>query len=229
MKRFFIILASVLAITSIANAQSEDLTNRIQSDNEQELYNIARELYMGTQGKEKIKELAIKIWTILANEGYPPAQYTMGECFFRGDVVDKDYSKATEYFKLGAENNDPNAQYMLALCLYSGTGVDKNLAKAADYFSKASENGHLDAPYYLANCYYNGEGVPQNYKTAVEWYKIAAEKGFITQIEALKQLAKCYENGEGVKKDLNKARLLMKEVEELENPKVKMGEFNYKQ
>ena len=130
----------------------------------------------------------------------PYAQNQLGNCYYNGQGVKQDYSKAVEWYTKAAEW-DANAQINLGTCYYNGQGVKQDYSKAVEWYTKAAEwnaNAQID----LGNCYYNGLGVKQDYSKAVEWYTKAAERG---NASAQNMLGICYYNGKGVKQDYSKA------------------------
>ena len=70
----------------------------------------------------------------------PKAMYSLGIAYLRGDVVDRDFSKAFRWIKRAAVDcNDSRALYKLATMHSQGWGTEKNHNKALECLSKASE------------------------------------------------------------------------------------------
>ena len=107
----------------------------------------------------------------------PHKQYKIGEYYYEGKVVDKDYNKAVEYFSKAAEQDNSTAQYMLSVCYQMGMGVNKDMNQVAYWSQKAAEGGNVTAMYNLANCYYYGRGIEKDYHKALHWYTKAANQG----------------------------------------------------
>lgn len=137
-----------------------------------------------------------------ANNGDAQAQNSLGDCYYNGRGVCKDYRQALEWYRKAAEQGGAEAQYKLGTCYYIGEGVEQDYRKAVEWYCKAAEQGDAKTQYKLGSCYYAGKGVEQNYRKAVEWYLKAAEQG---DAEAQNQLGFCYDNGYGVEKDYQKA------------------------
>ncbi|MBR5030625.1 MAG: SEL1-like repeat protein, partial [Muribaculaceae bacterium] len=137
-----------------------------------------------------------------AEQRNAPAQCSLGTCYYNGDGVKKDFTKAVEWFSKAAEQRNAPAQCSLGTCYYNGDGVKKDLVKAVEWYSKAAEQGNTVAQYNLGVCYDDGDGVEKDFTKAVEWYTKAAEQGHIS---AQYNLGICYKNGNGVEKDLTKA------------------------
>ena len=126
----------------------------------------------------------------------------LGEKYYNGDGVEKDYEKAVEYYEKAAELENAAAQNNLGLCYENGHGVLQDYKEAVKWYRKAAEQGNTVAQYNLGHCYANGIGVPRDYKEAVKWYRKAAEQG---DTAAQNNLGGCYANGRGVPQDYKEA------------------------
>ena len=126
----------------------------------------------------------------------------LGEKYYNGDGVEKDYEKAVEYYEKAAELENAAAQNNLGLCYENGHGVLQDYKEAVKWYRKAAEQGNTVAQYNLGHCYANGIGVPRDHKEAVKWYRKAAEQG---DTAAQNNLGGCYANGRGVPQDYKEA------------------------
>lgn len=70
------------------------------------------------------------------------AAYELGDMYFSGNEIERDYKKAYSYFKLGSEWGNDASTFMLGRCIYEGKGVEKNLRTGFDYMSKGATNPH---------------------------------------------------------------------------------------
>jgi len=59
-----------------------------------------------------------------------------------GIGVEKDETKAFEYYKKSSEKGYDYAQYQLGECYRIGMGIEKNEIKAFEYYKKSAENGN---------------------------------------------------------------------------------------
>jgi TPR repeat protein/serine/threonine protein kinase len=137
-----------------------------------------------------------------AEGGNVQAQIELGNLYYHGISVEKDYIEAAKWYRKAAEQGDDDGQNIIATRFYYGEGVAQDYAEAAKWYAKAAEQGNADAQNNLGNCYYAGNGVEQDYHEAVEWYKRAANNGYAV---AQNNLGNRYYNGEGVEKDYNEA------------------------
>jgi TPR repeat protein len=76
--------------------------------------------------------------------GDAQAQYEMGERFFQGLGVTKEYAPAAAWFELAAKQGHPQAQRNLALMLFLGRGVAIDLAEAYKWICLAARRGQPD-------------------------------------------------------------------------------------
>lgn len=119
-----------------------------------------------------------------AETGDAEGQALYGHALSNGWGVEKDATKAVEWYRKAAEQGDVTAQKSLGDCYRKGIGVGKDEAKANEWYSKAvecyrkaAEQGDAMAQYKLGECYDAGTGVEKDAAKAIEWYRKAAEKG----------------------------------------------------
>ena len=137
-----------------------------------------------------------------AEKGDPVAQKNLGNCYYAGDGVPKDYGKAIYWYRKSAAQGYPNAQNNLGNCCFHGQGVKKDLVEAVKWYRMAAKQGLAAAQYNLGNCYFHGQGVKKDLVEAAKWYRMAAEQG---DSDAQNELGNCYYNGNGVDKDYAEA------------------------
>ena len=77
----------------------------------------------------------------LAKKGFAQAQYNLGIMYANGKGVEKNYSKAIEWWILAAGQGNDKAQYSLGLMYEKGKGVKENLKTAKKWFQLASNQG----------------------------------------------------------------------------------------
>jgi TPR repeat protein len=69
----------------------------------------------------------------------------LGELYYFGLGVDKDYEKAAEWYQKAALQGDADAQYKLGVCYYYGHGTSQDHTKAVEWLQKAADQGQEDA------------------------------------------------------------------------------------
>ena len=153
---------------------------------------------------EELRQLAVvfesegTVSRSLSNEG----EHLMGEKYYYGRGVPKDYAEAVKWWRKAAEQNYAKAQYDMGLCYANGEGVEKDYMEAVKWWRKAAEQNYADAQSYLGLCYERGEGVAKDFVEAVRWYRKAADQNVAW---AQRNLGWRYANGEGVEKDYMEA------------------------
>ncbi|MDV6331752.1 hypothetical protein [Asticcacaulis sp. 201] len=121
---------------------------------------------------------AIDALKMVANQGYAPAQYRLGQ-IYKGDekIVPIDLSEARAWFKRAAEGGVPNAMFMLGAMYFEGDGGVQDRPTAAMWFREAAKRGVVDSQFNLASLYQSGDGVALNLSEAYKWMRIAANNG----------------------------------------------------
>jgi TPR repeat protein len=91
---------------------------------------------------------AYREWLPLAQQGYAPAQYKLGQMVYlvRGK---NSYAEALKWFRLAAEQGHADAQFYLGSMYYDGHGVAQDDGEAAKWYSRAAKQGHRAAQYRL--------------------------------------------------------------------------------
>ena len=111
--------------------------------------------------KEERKKLEAEgaEWLLKAAEqGYAPAQYSIGSCYLGGvRGIEQDMARGIEWIRKAAEQDEPHSQNLLADCYANGKyGVEKDMAEAVKWLRKAGENGLIIAQFKLGGYYLNG-------------------------------------------------------------------------
>ena len=105
------------------------------------------------------------------------AQNKLGDMYYFGKGVPKDYVEAAKWFHEAAEQGHADAQAKLGLMYAKDQGVKKDHDKAAKWFHKAAMQGHADAQTSLGGMYAAGVGVQEDYVEAYAWYLLAKTNG----------------------------------------------------
>lgn len=70
------------------------------------------------------------------------AQYYLGMMYMKGQGVEQDYKKASEWFRKASEKNISQAQYKLGDLYFKGRGVPKDYEFAYVWFSVGASHEH---------------------------------------------------------------------------------------
>ncbi|KXS32429.1 MAG: Sel1 protein [Candidatus Gallionella acididurans] len=147
---------------------------------------------------------AIKLLIPQAKHGDARAQSALGQMFYDGKGVPRDYKKAAKWFLLAAARGDVLAQYALGTMYQDGEGVPRDYKEAVKWYLSAAEQGDASAQSELGRMYKDGHDVPQNYPEAAKWCHLAALQG---RTGAQIELAEMYWFGEGVPRDYVRANM----------------------
>ncbi len=77
-----------------------------------------------------------------ASQGDVQVQYELGLMYDLAIGVEKNPSKAFEYYHQAAKQNHAKAQYNCAICYALAKGVAKDIATAKAWTKKARDNGY---------------------------------------------------------------------------------------
>lgn len=145
-------------------------------------YNMAKDLFEGTDSIYRNRERALELFIELANENYSDAQYVLGDLYHRGVAVKENDSIAMVWYRKAIDNNNANAMKDYGLILY-----EKKDTIGAMNLLKRSITINKDA--YAMNAY----GVmcinANNIEEGLHWYYEAAIR---KHVQAQKNLCSYY-------------------------------------
>ncbi len=146
------------------------------------------------QSSERAKDYAqaLSWYRKAADQGYAPAQDSIGDLYYYGRGVKQDYAQAAAWFRKAADQGYAPAQNSIGVLYYSGLGVEKDYGEASTWFQKAADQGDAKAQYNIGLAYYHGRGVRKDYATATAWFRKAADQG---DADAQKALGELYTTG----------------------------------
>ena len=78
-----------------------------------------------------------------AENGLGIAQHGLGFMYMEGDCVEKDLTKAVEWFTHAAEQGLAGSCTTLAMMYEQGDGIEKDLDKAREWYAKAGFEDHI--------------------------------------------------------------------------------------
>ncbi len=130
-----------------------------------------------------------------AAKGNSDALFQMGQYYYFGTGVAKNYATAQKWLSKAAAKKNAGAMLLLGEMYKEGLGVKKDFKQSLEWMKKAANAGSSDAAYELGEMYEEGSGVPVNMPEAVKWYTVAADKG---DVDAMIALGFCYMEGQGM-------------------------------
>ena len=111
--------------------------------------------------------------------GEPAALFEVGKIYTDGAGVEKDLSKAAQWYESAADLGFAPAQYIIGNFNEKGLGVNKDAAIAAQWYEKAAKGGNIIAMHNLAvlNATPNALTEQPNMEEAFKWFSNAADYG----------------------------------------------------
>ena len=122
-------------------------------------------------------------------QGHTLAAQAIGDIYFWGKGVAKDYERAMAAYKVAAEAGDALSQSQVGFMYFEGLGgvaVDYQQARA--WIEKAVAQDEPYAVRSLGAMYKRGEGVVPSWRRARELYKRAIELGSSQAVENMQTL-----------------------------------------
>ncbi|KQQ12989.1 hypothetical protein ASF53_12350 [Methylobacterium sp. Leaf123] len=133
------------------------------------------------EGRGMTRDLAIaaKLYERLANAGYAPAQFKVGNAYEKGSGVVRDIEKAKAWYGRAADQGNIRAMHNLAVLHAENPAANgkADFVTAANAFRRAAEHGVRDSQYNLAVLYARGLGVGQDLVQSYLWFSAAAIQG----------------------------------------------------
>ncbi|MDP2307866.1 MAG: tetratricopeptide repeat protein [Pseudomonadota bacterium] len=108
-----------------------------------------------------------------AEQGFPDAQWYLGEMYAAGMGVAADPALAIKWLRASSEQGDGRAQASLGATLFRGP--DTGHAEAARWLDAAARQGAASAMGPLALILYGGTAVPQDKVLAYAWSHLGAQ------------------------------------------------------
>ena len=109
------------------------------SANSDKLYEHGMELFFGVEMPHREIE-GIQLLIKAANAGNVKAMAVLGMAYHDGQVVEKNFVKAAEWFSKAAKRGHLGSRDELATMYLSGEGVEKNVHKAIELYSAAANS-----------------------------------------------------------------------------------------
>lgn len=119
---------------------------------------------------------AYKWFTHAAKEQNAGAQYRLGDMYYNGNGVPKNYGIAVGWYNKAAAQGHKGAAFSLGYLYEKGIGVRQNASKSLSYYKQAATQGDPRAQYAVAQAYQQGNAVQKNDKVALGWFMKAANQ-----------------------------------------------------
>ncbi len=141
----------------------------------------------------------IKVTGQISDGESPQKALELGNKYYYGNGVPKDYCKAFYWYKKASEQNSISAQTMLAFMYYNAQGTVKDIDASIFWNKKAADGGSWYAWGQLGYIYEE----QQNYSKALQCFKKAAESPTDKEARRYAQywVGRIYDFGLGVSED----------------------------
>lgn len=171
-------------------------------EDSKKLYSLSQAFYNGDNSFEKNDAVAMTLLKESAEKGCADAQLTLGNLYYEGKDVDKDYDLALSFIEKSC--GDDAEKLFQAGEKYLGRAVSKETTEmAVKLLEKAVEKGSVEAKNSLANYYYYSYDGEKDYKKA---FDLLIDAAFDGSEKARNQISSDYEFGRVFVKDAEKAK-----------------------
>ncbi len=139
-----------------------------------------------------------------ASQGYYLAKIALGDEYYRGAIIERDYYKAFSLFQDAAQEDESGfSYYNIGFCYEHGHGIEQNTDLAFENYRMSADKGDVNGRLKLATFYYLGIGAEKNYTKAFDLYRDIAhgERNGI----AFYAMGICYLHGNGVDQNYQNA------------------------
>jgi TPR repeat protein/peptidoglycan hydrolase-like protein with peptidoglycan-binding domain len=152
----------------------DELRARANVDEVPAMEEMARRLVQGV-GVPKDQQAGAGWLLRAAQHGSAQSAFNVGVMYERGFVVERDSTRAVEWYRKAADANWPMARHHLALMLREGKGAPRNAQETVDLLRAASRQGLAISMFTLGDIYERGDVLPKDPAMALAWYAITAE------------------------------------------------------
>lgn len=87
----------------------------------------------------------VDVRRLLAEDGNPIAQISLGFDYANGNGVPQDYAEAVKWYRMAADQGYAEAQLNMGVMYYNGQGVPQNYSEAYVWLSLAAAGGQENA------------------------------------------------------------------------------------
>ena len=142
-------------------------------------------------------QTAMLEWRPLAEQGYAPAQFGLGQLYYhgRGGVL-QDYAQALMWYQRTANQGLVHGQNGLGIMYAQGIGVRQDYAESLKWYSLAAKQGSTMAQERLGMMYARGQGIVRNDVIAHMWTNIASANGDPDASKTMKIIARLMTNSD---------------------------------
>lgn len=180
----------------------------ISNSNDLSLYNMIKDIYLYRfKGMKKPETYAYNYVIEEYNPENTNSKYLtrIGELFLNGEVFERNYQKAFEFFLRDEHRQSPNTMYYLGYFYYKGITTEVDYEKAFKYLYSSSEQHYYLAYKWLGLCYFYGQGVETKFEKAFTLFQKAIHSPLYNKGDVKYYVGLSYQYGYGIDKNIYKA------------------------
>ncbi|MFQ3215370.1 MAG: YD repeat-containing protein, partial [Marivirga sp.] len=159
--------------------------------------NISENIVLLKEPKLDFKDILIK-----AKAGESESQKIVGNHYLDGDIVEKDESKALDWYKKSALQSNPKAIYNIGYLYSSGRGVEEDQKVALLWFKKSANLGFSLAQNMVGRYFLNGWAGEKNIGLSFQSFLKAANQG---EPNSAIEIAFMHHSGQGREKNFSES------------------------
>tara|TARA_X000000950_G_C13705386_1_gene573892 strand:+ start:60 stop:899 length:840 start_codon:yes stop_codon:yes gene_type:complete len=149
---------------------------QLEEEVRKNLFSEARSII--EEHKESLKvDLYETYYKELIEYGDPEASFRLGILYegssYDGDMIERNYHQAINYYKVSAELGNLKAMNNLGRMYGKGLGVEVDHQESINWYTRAIKHLHGPACFNLGAKYVNGTGVEKDYILAAMWMQLA--------------------------------------------------------
>ncbi len=179
MKRLLVLAGMVIAAAGPLMAAPNDAADTVQDGGRNapaEAAGVMTTLRSYTNSIEAGLSAAWESIVPQAEGGLGTLEALIGDVYYYGHGVSRDYTEAARWYRRAAENSNAMAQSTLGDIYYYGRGVPQDFQEAVHWWQLAADQGVAVAQLNLGVMYANGDGVPQDYVKSHFYTNLAAAR-----------------------------------------------------
>jgi hypothetical protein len=174
----FIGIVDIIALNSVQEpirltpTEIAKLKAAAVSVNGEAAFELARQCDLNKEPEEQV------FWLKRSAElGNSLAMVLLGNCYWNGRGVPKDFAEAVKRYEEAAKKENGLGMDLLGRCYLNGIVKPQDDKQAVFWFESGAKVGEIAAMNDLGECYRDGRGVPKDVTKAAKLFKEAAEKG----------------------------------------------------
>lgn len=123
----------------------------------------------------------VKLLNVAVKSDHTGARLQLGDCFFHGTGVDKNFDIAFNLYSQAADEGNKIAQFNVGVMMAEGRGCDKDIKTAMKWLLKSANQGHLVSALKLGSHMIKEQ---ENIKDGLSWVEMSASRPHAFQKDA---------------------------------------------